>query len=120
MLVRSRHRPRTLAPWTEEDIAFIEAECQTLYERTDKAILVPFGGNIFEAGQLDFGYEEFFVNLLLEPDMMHYYFNRLADVHLVNLQNLLPRIAPYARCCNLATTWARRRRRKSLPKPTSG
>lgn len=84
-----------LAPWTEEDIAFIEAECRTLYERTDKAILVPFGGNIFEAGQLDFGYEEFFVNLLLEPDMMHYYFNRLADVHLENLQNLLPRIAPY-------------------------
>jgi len=84
-----------LAPWSEEDIAFIEAECKALHETTDKAVLVPFGGNIFEAGQLDFGYEEFFVNLLLEPDLMHYYFNRITDVYMENLKNLLPRIAPY-------------------------
>jgi uroporphyrinogen decarboxylase len=84
-----------VAPWTEADIAFIEAECRDLYQHTDKAILVPFGGNIFEAGQLDFGYEEFFVNLLLEPDMMHYYFSRLTNMYMENLKSLMPRIAPY-------------------------
>ena len=84
-----------IAPWSEADIAFIEEGCRNLYEKTDKAILVPFGGNIFEAGQMDFGYEEFFVNLLLEPDMMHYYFNRITDIYMENLKNLLPRIARY-------------------------
>lgn len=35
---------------TEEEICFIEEECRTLYETTDRAILFAFGGNILEAG----------------------------------------------------------------------
>lgn len=85
-----------VAPMPMEDIDFLADQVKHLYETTDKAILLAFGGNIFEAGQMDFGYEEFFVNLLSEPDMMHHYFNRLTDVYMENLKNLMPRIAPYA------------------------
>lgn len=84
-----------VSPLTEADIQFVEEEAKALYQQTDKAILMPFGGNIFEAGQLDFGYEDFFANLLLEPEMMHYYFNRLTDSYLDSLKRLLPRVAPY-------------------------
>lgn len=84
-----------LAPLSQEDLAFVEAECRRLYEQTDKAILLAFGGNIFEAGQLDFGYETFFVNLLAEPDLMHHYFNRLTEVHLQNLEALLSRVGSF-------------------------
>ncbi len=84
-----------IAPMTDEELDFLEREARTLYETTDKAILLPFGGNIFEAGQLDFGYSTFFMNLLAERDLMHYYFNRLTDVYMENLKRLLPRVAPY-------------------------
>jgi uroporphyrinogen decarboxylase len=84
-----------ISDMSEEDIDFLEREVKMLYETTDKAILVPFGGNIFEAGQMDFGYEEFYANLLLAPDLMHHYFNRLCENHMRNLEKLLPRIGKY-------------------------
>ena len=80
---------------SEEDLDFLEREVKTLHETTNRAILLPFGGNIFEAGQMDFGYEDFFANLLLEPDLMHYYFNRLCESYLRNLERLLPRVGKY-------------------------
>ncbi len=85
-----------VAPMPQKDIDYLAQQVRHLYETTDKAILLAFGGNIFEAGQMDFGYEEFFVNLLSEPDMMHRYFERITDVYTENLKNLMPKIAPYA------------------------
>lgn len=84
-----------LEPWSDEDIDHLEQQVKTLYETTDKAILLPFGGSIFEAGQGDFGYEDFYANLLLEPDLMHYYFNRLCENYMYNLKRLLPRVGKY-------------------------
>ncbi len=84
-----------ISGYSDEDLDFLEREVKALYEETDKAILLPFGGNIFEAGQMDFGYEDFYANLLLEPDLMHYYFNRLCDNYMRNLEKLLPRVGKY-------------------------
>lgn len=84
-----------ISDFSEEDLDFLEQEVKMLYETTDKAILLPFGGNIFEAGQMDFGYENFYANLLLEPDLMHYYFNRLCESYMRNLEKLLPRVGKY-------------------------
>ena len=81
-----------IATWSEHELDFLENEIKTLHRTTDKAILVPFGGNVFEAGQLDFGYETFFVNLVAEPDLMHYYFNRITNVYMKNLESLLARV----------------------------
>ena len=48
---------------TDEELAFLDKEARKLYEQTDKAILAAFGGNIFEAGQINWGYEKFYVDL---------------------------------------------------------
>lgn len=85
-----------LPVFSDADVDFVVKGAEELYRTTDKAILIPFVGGIFEAGQLDFGYEEFFVNLLSEPEMMHHYFDRLCETHMDNLKRLLPRVAPYA------------------------
>ena len=61
---------------------------------TDKALLFAFGGNILEAGQLDFGYETFYMNLALQTDLMNYYFGRLADYYISALDALMPSLAP--------------------------
>lgn len=84
-----------LEPLSEQDIRFVTQEARHLFHNTDKAILLPFGGSIFEAGQGDFGYETFFVNLLEEPDLMHYYFNRIAGNHMKNLRMLLDSVKNY-------------------------
>ncbi len=84
-----------LEPLSDRDVEFVAQEAEALFRQTDKAILLAFGGSVYEAGQGDFGYEAFFLNLLSEPDLMHYYFNRLADNHMKNLQKLLPRVAGF-------------------------
>jgi uroporphyrinogen decarboxylase len=81
-----------IVTWSEQELDFLESEVKALHATTEKAILLPFGGNIFEAGQLDFGYATFFMNLIAEPDLMHYYFNRITDVYMKNLEALLPRV----------------------------
>lgn len=85
-----------LTPWTDADVDFMAAQAKAIYEGTDKAVLLAFGGNILEAGQLDFGYEDFYANLLLEPDLMHYYFSRITDNYLISLEKLMARVGEYA------------------------
>ena len=79
----------------EADIAYMEASAKNLFMTTDKALLMEFGGNIFEAGQTDFGYETFFINMAIEQDLMHYYFNRLTERYISDLKQLMPRVHKY-------------------------
>ena len=65
------------------------------YENTDYAILGAFGGNIFEAGQGDFGYETYFMNLSLEKELMHRYNERICEAHLQNLKKYLSAVGEY-------------------------
>lgn len=82
-------------PMSEKEMSFIENECRTLRETTDKAILFAYGGNVFEAGQTDFGFETFFCDLAANQEMLHRWFEKLTDCYLTELRALLPRIAPY-------------------------
>lgn len=80
---------------SDEELDFMEKQALDIYENTDKAILLCFGGNIFEQGQLDFGYEQFFVNIAIEKELMHEYFSRLAKAYLIDLEKILSRIGKY-------------------------
>lgn len=82
-----------LSSVSREEVEFVAAEARRKRESTDKALLFAFGGNILEAGQLDFGYETFFMNLALDPDLMHYYFARITENYLSALDTLMPVIA---------------------------
>jgi uroporphyrinogen decarboxylase len=82
-----------LAPVTKEETDFVTALAGQKRTESSKALLFAFGGNILEAGQLDFGYENFYMNIALEKKLMHYYFNRLSDYYIESLDALLPSIA---------------------------
>ena len=77
------------------DIDYMENSAKKLYETTDKALLMEFGGNVFEAGQSDFGYENFYVNIAIEQDLMHHYFERITDRYIEDLKKLMPRVHQY-------------------------
>ena len=76
---------------TDRELDFIEAECREA-RKTDKATLFAFGGNIFEAGQSDFGYERFYCDIAAEKEFLHHYFGKLTDAYIAQLEKLMNRV----------------------------
>lgn len=80
---------------TDEELKFLTNEAKRLYETTDKAIIISFGGNILEAGQINWGYEKFFTDLALNPDLVHYWLNKLTDAYMRDLKKFLGATGKY-------------------------
>ena len=60
--------------------------------QTGRAVLLCFGGNIFEGGQSLLGYQNYMYNLAAEPALIHALGERLAAWHIANLEVLLPAV----------------------------
>jgi uroporphyrinogen decarboxylase len=68
---------------------------RSCYEQTDRAVMVTFGGNLFEWGQFLYGIDEFLINLLDRRHDMERFLDRLTELHIRNLEPLLDAVAPY-------------------------
>lgn len=77
---------------TPDEIDYICQEVEKLYANTDKAIVFGFGGSIFEQGQRDFNFENFYYNIMEEKELMHFYFRKNTDAYLYNLHEVLCRV----------------------------
>lgn len=80
---------------TDEELEYLRREAKKLYESTDKAILAAFGGNIFEAGQINWGYEKYFMDLAMNSDLVHYWHNLITESYLRDLDKYLDAIGEY-------------------------
>lgn len=80
---------------SDEEMAYLRAEAKRLFETTEYGILGAFGGNIFESGQGDFGFEEYFSHMALEPEFIHHYHEKICQVHLANLEKYLEAVGDY-------------------------
>jgi len=60
-----------------------------LREKTERAIIGLFGGNLFESGQFLYRNDNFFVLLGAEPSKAHDFLDRLVEIHLANLERFL-------------------------------
>ena len=94
-----------LKQWTfpnmdEQELSDIAMRAKFLYENTDKAICGVFNGNVFELGQLYWGYENFFINLIDEDteDMIEYYFETRTNMLLEDLSAYLKACGQYLSC----------------------
>lgn len=74
---------------------FLAGKAQALAEETDYAIMLGFGGNLFEWGQFLYRTDEFLVNLLTEEDHMDRLLEALTERHLENLEKVLDAVAPH-------------------------
>ncbi len=73
-----------------EDGARILADgARRLRERTERAILGLFGGNLLEMGQFLYRNDQFFVLLAERPERAHEFLDRLLALHLANLESYL-------------------------------
>lgn len=80
---------------TDEELDYLEKETKQLYETSDKAILFAFGGNILEAGQTDWGYEKFCIDLAINQELVHYWLNKLTDAYMSDLEKIMKVIGKY-------------------------
>lgn len=60
-----------------------------LNTNTERAVMMGFGGNLFENGQFLYRTDEFLVNLLIDPDNMKKMLEKLLEMHLETLDKVL-------------------------------
>lgn len=66
-----------------------------LRERTDRAIIGLFGGNLFEIGQFLYRNDKFMMLLAAESKHAHDFLDKLVEIHLANLEKFLEAVGEY-------------------------
>jgi uroporphyrinogen decarboxylase len=82
-------------PWDDiedEDMTFVVRQAREVREKTDRASLVIFGGNILESGNGAWGFQNFMLQLAANPSLVCYYYDRLTDIYLRRLKKFLPAV----------------------------
>jgi len=73
----------------------LRKKAKQLYEETDYAIMVAFGGNLFETGQFLYRTDEFLMNLITERKAMEKLLDKLVEIYLSKLGPFLEAVSPY-------------------------
>jgi len=94
MWIAMRTPPGPLVAGKFGDEAMIEG-AKALRQRTDRAILALFGGNLLEIGQFLYRNDKFLMLLAGEPRRAHEFLDRLVEMHLDNLEKFLGLVGPY-------------------------
>jgi len=66
-----------------------------LREKTDRAILGLFGGNLLEFGQFMYRNDNFYILLAAEPQKAHAFLDKMVEIHLANLERFLGAVGEY-------------------------
>ena len=80
-------------PWVNS--AQLREGAKRLRQKTDKAIVGVFGGNLLEAGQFLYRNDNFFMLLAAEPEKAHKFLDDLVEIHLANLEKFLGAVGEY-------------------------
>lgn len=73
----------------------LREKAKKLYEETEYAIMIGFGGNLFETGQFLYRTDEFLMNLVTERKKMERMLDKLVEIYLSRLDPLLKAISGY-------------------------
>jgi uroporphyrinogen decarboxylase len=76
---------------TDAEVAFIRAQAER-QRASSRAVLLCFGGNIFEGGQALMGYQDYMYAIAADPALVQALGERLAAWHCANLEVLLPAV----------------------------
>jgi len=90
--VKSPPGPLTAGP---DGLQRLAEGAKRLRERTDRAIIGLFGGNLLEIGQFLYRNDGFFMLLAAEPKRAQEFLDRLVSLHLKNLEAFLAAVGPY-------------------------
>jgi uroporphyrinogen decarboxylase len=68
---------------------------RALRQRTDRAIIGLFGGNLLELGCFLYRHDDFFMLLATQPRRAHDFLDKATEMHLENLEVFLEAVGPY-------------------------
>ncbi len=77
------------------DRAALSEGAKHLRQKSDKAIIGLFGGNLFEIGQFLYRNDQFLMLLASEPMRVHRFLDKLVEIHLSNLERFLGAVGEY-------------------------
>ncbi|NPV53058.1 MAG: methyltransferase [Firmicutes bacterium] len=81
---------------TGEELEFLREEAKQLKATMGEyAVLGAFGGNIFENGMFTFGIEKFLTEIAINPRLVEYFLDRMADKHVENLKKYMDAVGDY-------------------------
>jgi len=92
--VAMRTPPGPLVIGQYGDQAMVDG-ARRLRQKTDRAILGLFGGNLLEIGQFLYRIDNFLMLLAGNPRRAHEFLDRLVEIHLKNLERFLGLVGPY-------------------------
>lgn len=78
-----------------EGVTVLAEGARHLRERTNRAIIGLFGGNLLEIGQFLYRNDNFFMLLAGDPDASHDFLDRLVEIHCRRLERFLRGVGPY-------------------------
>ncbi|MDH7482554.1 MAG: uroporphyrinogen decarboxylase family protein [Armatimonadota bacterium] len=84
-----------MKPVEPKDLLRMQERAKWLYENTDYAIMLGFGGNILEGGQNAFGWERFMTEIALNTALVEYALDKMVEVYMENLQIYLEMLGGY-------------------------
>lgn len=70
-------------------------EAKKLRDKTDRAVIGLFGGNLLETGQWLYRMDQFLMLLAGNPRRAHDFLDHLVDIHLINLERYLRSVGRY-------------------------
>jgi len=77
------------------DSQLLSEGAKRLREKTGRAIIGLFGGNLFEIGQFLYRNDKFMMLLAAEPQHAHDFLDKLVEIHLANLEQFLEAVGEY-------------------------
>ncbi len=81
--------------FSDQRLDRFHARAELLYENTDYAIMGGFGGQVIERGQFLRGWDQFMMDMALNPEFTHALLDKLTKYHLANLKRYLEAVGDY-------------------------
>jgi uroporphyrinogen decarboxylase len=78
-----------------EELDYLKIRAKELYEETSYAVIGATSISLFERGAKDFGYENYLINLVAEPELMKYYLDKLTMAYIGILDSYLETVGDY-------------------------
>lgn len=90
-----------MAFFVDEIIEQIGEKAKRLYETTDYALMGNFAVHIFMGGQLLRGFEQFMIDLVLEPKIAECIMDKLAESYIRRFEKYNMYVGPYVQIINV-------------------
>jgi uroporphyrinogen decarboxylase len=78
-----------------EGLRRLAENAKSFRQKTDRAIIGLFGGNLLEMGQFLYRNDNFYMLLAADPKQAHAFLDKLVEIHLENLERFLGAVGPY-------------------------